>query len=133
MEAYKTRPMPLPTGRDPHAVRARVEAMERVLERGFTIPGTSRQFGLDAIIGLVPVAGDIITAGMGAYLIWEARNLGMSKWQLARMGGNLAFDSAVGMVPLAGDLFDFMFRSNTRNLKMIKRHLDRHHPIIEQR
>jgi len=133
MEAYKARPMPLPTGRDPHAVRARVEAMERVLERGFTIPGTSRQFGLDAIIGLVPVAGDIITAGMGAYLIWEARNLGMSKWQLARMGGNLAFDSAVGMVPLAGDLFDFMFRSNTRNLKMIKRHLDRHHPIIEQR
>jgi len=122
----------LPVGTDPHSVRQRVEAMEILLERSMVIPGINRAVGLDAIIGLVPVVGDIITAVMGAYLIWEAKNLGMPKWKLWRMAGNLAFDSAVGAVPVAGDLFDFLFRSNTRNLKIIKRHLDKHHPVIEQ-
>jgi hypothetical protein len=124
--------MPLPTGSDPAAVRQRVEAMERLLERSFTIPGINRAVGLDAIVGLVPVVGDLIAAGMGAYLIWEARNLGLPKWKLYRMAGNVAFDTAIGAVPLVGDAFDLVFRSNTRNLRMIRRHLDKHHPIIEQ-
>lgn len=114
--------------RNPQAVRQRVEALEQLLERAFTVPGLRMKVGLDAIIGLVPVLGDWVTGAMSAYLIWEARNLGMSKWQLARMAGNAAFDTAVGMIPFAGDLFDFAFKSNTRNLRMIKRHLDRHHP-----
>ncbi|AKH43497.1 hypothetical protein FHS61_000799 [Altererythrobacter atlanticus] len=122
----------LPVGTDPHSVRQRVEAMEMILERSFVVPGINRTVGLDAIVGLVPVVGDIITAAMGAYLIWEAKNIGMPRWKLWRMAGNLAFDSAVGAIPVAGDLFDFMFRSNTRNLKIIKRHLDKHHPVIEQ-
>jgi len=128
--------MPRPNmlgGRDPQAVRARVEALEHLLERAFTVPGINKSIGLDAIIGLVPVAGDLVAAAMGSYLIWEARNLGMSRWQLARMAGNLAVDTAVGAVPVAGDLFDWLFRSNTRNLRIIRRHLDKHHPIIEQR
>ncbi|WP_347302843.1 DUF4112 domain-containing protein [Croceibacterium sp. TMG7-5b_MA50] len=133
METQRPRPMPLPTGRDPHSVRARVEAMERVLERSFTIPGINRPVGLDAIIGLVPVAGDLIAAAMGSYLIWEARNLGMSRWQLTRMAGNVAVDGAIGLVPIAGDLLDLAFRSNTRNLRIIRKHLDKHHPVIEQR
>ncbi|KHL25076.1 hypothetical protein PK98_11010 [Croceibacterium mercuriale] len=124
---------PLSGGRDPQAVRARVEALEHLLERAFTVPGINRPIGLDAIIGLVPVAGDLVAAAMGSYLIWEARNLGMSRWQLARMAGNLALDTTVGAVPVAGDLFDWLFRSNTRNLRIIRRHLDKHHPIIEQR
>ena len=78
--------------------------------------------------GLVPVVGDVVTAAMGAWLIWEAKNLGMSKFHLARMGGNVAFDTAVGLIPFAGDAFDFLFRSNTRNLRIIKRWLDKHHP-----
>lgn len=114
--------------RSPQAVRQRVEALEGVLERAFTLPGTQMKIGLDAIVGLVPVVGDWITGAMSAYLIWEARNLGMSKWQLARMSGNAVFDTAVGMIPFAGDLFDFAFKSNSRNLRLIKRHLDRHHP-----
>lgn len=114
--------------RRPQAVRQRVEALESVLERAFTLPGTQMKIGLDAILGLVPVVGDWITGAMSAYLIWEARNLGMSKWQLARMSGNAVFDTAVGMIPFAGDLFDFAFKSNSRNLRLIKRHLDRHHP-----
>jgi hypothetical protein len=119
---------PLPMGRDPASVRRRIEAMEALLERAVTIPGTRTGVGLDSIVGLVPVLGDIVTAAMGAWLIWEARNLGMSKFHLARMTGNVAFDTTLGFIPLAGDLFDFLFRSNTRNLRIVRRWLDKHHP-----
>lgn len=117
-----------PLGNDPVSIRRRVEALERVLERAFTIPGINRQVGLDAIVGLVPVAGDVIAAAMGLYLVWEARNLGMSRWQLARMTANVGFDTLIGAVPVAGDLFDFLYRSNNRNLRIIRKHLDKHHP-----
>ena len=124
--------MPLPTGNDPQAIRQRVEAMEFILERAFVIPGINRPVGLDAIVGLVPIIGDLITAMMGAYIVWEARNLGLPKWKLWWMGGNIAVDTAIGAIPVAGDLFDFAFRSNTRNLRIIHRHLDKHYPLIEQ-
>lgn len=114
--------------RDPHAVRARVEVLEKLLERSITIPGINYKVGLDAILGLVPVGGDILAGLMSAYIIWEARNLGMSRWHLARMAGNTLFDTAIGFVPLLGDAMDVLFRSNTRNLRIIKAHLDRHHP-----
>jgi len=121
--------------RDPTSLRKRIETLEFLLERSFTIPGINRPVGLDAIVGLVPVVGDVITATMGAYIIWEARNLGMPKWKIWRMIGNLGVDTALGAIPIAGDAFDFLFRSNTRNLKIIKKHLDKHHPgtmIIDQ-
>jgi hypothetical protein len=124
--------MGLPTGNDPAAVRRRIEAVEHVLERSFVIPGINRPIGLDALAGLIPVVGDVLTGAMGAYIVWEASNLGMPKWKLWRMAGNVAFDTALGAVPVAGDLFDFLFRSNTRNLKIVKRHLEKHHPLIEQ-
>ena len=121
-------------GSDPHSVRARVEAMEKLLERSFVIPGTKIPFGLDSIIGLVPVLGDVVTAAMGAYMVWEARNLGMSKWHLLRMTANVGVDTVLGAIPLVGDAFDLVFRSNSKNLRIIKKHLDKHHPgtrIIE--
>ncbi len=121
----------LPFGTDPDAIRTRIEAMEKVLERSIVIPGINRPVGFDAIAGLVPVVGDAITAAMGAYILWEARNLGLPKWKLWRMAGNLAFDTAVGAIPLAGDVFDFLFRSNSRNLRIIRRHLDKHHPASQ--
>lgn len=131
-----TRPMPtqfeMLSGNDPHSIRRRIELMETVLERSFVIPGINRPVGLDALLGMVPVVGDLITAAMGAYIVWEARNLGMSRWQLLRMGGNIAFDTAVGAIPVAGDLFDFLYRSNTRNLRIIQKHLDKRHPVINQ-
>jgi len=117
-----------PLGNDPVEIRRRIEAMEKVLERAFVIPGTRQPVGLDAIVGLVPVAGDVISAALGLYLVWEARNLGMSKFQLARMTANVGFDAMVGAIPVAGDVFDFLFRSNSRNLRIIRRHLDKHHP-----
>ena len=124
----------LPLGRDAVAVRQRIEAAEKLLERMFTIPGTRQNLGLDAILTLVPVAGDAVGAAMGLYLVWEARNLGMSRWQMARMLGNVGIDALIGAVPLLGVVGDFFFRSNSRNLKIIRKHLDKHHPgsrIIE--
>ena len=114
--------------RDPAAVRRRVEAMEKLLERAFVVPGIKQPVGLDFIVGLVPVLGDVVTAVMGAWVVWEARNLGMSKFQLTRMAANVGIDSVLGAVPLIGDAFDFFYRSNSRNLKIIRRHLDKHHP-----
>lgn len=121
-------PVEFPTGSDPASVRRRIEALEMLLERSLTIPGTKHAVGLDAIVGLVPVAGDLVAAALGMYLVWEARNLGMSKFQLARMMSNVGVDTLLGSVPLAGDLFDFMFRSNSRNLRIVRKHLDKHHP-----
>ena len=120
--------MQLPTGNDPASVRARVEAMEKLLERSLRVPGTNIPIGLDSLIGLIPVLGDVVAAALGAYIVWEARNLGMSKWHLARMGTNVAFDWALGLVPVVGDAADFVYRSNSRNLRIIKKHLDKHHP-----
>jgi hypothetical protein len=115
-------------GRDPQSVRQRLEALEQLLERSFHVPGTKIPIGLDSIVGLVPVLGDIVTAAMGAYMVWEARNLGMSKFQLMRMAANVGIDTALGAIPLAGDAFDFLWRSNSKNLRIIKKHLDKHYP-----
>ncbi|WP_309612267.1 DUF4112 domain-containing protein [Sphingomonas sp.] len=115
-------------GSDPASVRQRVEGMEKLLEGLITIPGFNRKIGLDVILDLVPVAGDVAAAALGSYMVWEARNLGMSKGQMARMAGNVGFDFLLGLIPFIGAVPDFFFRSNTRNLKLIKRHLDRHHP-----
>lgn len=118
----------LPLGTDALSVRRRVEVLERLLEGMIEVPLIGRKVGLDAIVGLLPGAGDLITGAMGLYLVWEARNLGLPRWQLWRMAGNVGIDSLVGAVPLAGDLFDLLYRSNSKNLKIIRKHLDRHHP-----
>ena len=118
----------LPIGRDVASVRRRIEAMEKLLERMFVIPGTNRPVGLDVILDFVPVAGDIAAAALGAWMVWEARNLGMPKWQIARMGGNVGFDFLLGAIPFVGAIPDFFFRSNSRNLKIIRKWLDKHHP-----
>lgn len=120
--------MQVPLGSAPEDVRRRIEAMEKILERAVTIPVLRRKVGLDAIVGLIPFAGDLLTAMMGIYAVWEARNLGLPRWKQWRMIANIGFDTAIGTIPVAGDLFDFLYRSNTRNLKIIRAHLDRHHP-----
>lgn len=117
-------------GTDPASTRQRVEALEHLLERLFVIPGTKQPVGLDAILDLVPVVGDVAAAALGAYIVWEARNLGMSKWQLARMSGNVGLNWLLGLfsvVPVVGVIPTLLFRSNSKNLKIIKKHLDKHH------
>lgn len=118
----------LPLGRDIPSVRKRIEGMEHLLEGLVTIPGLNRKIGLDVILDFVPIAGDAVAAAMGGWLIWEARNVGMSRWQMTKMAGNVGIDFLLGLVPGIGIIPDFFFRSNTRNVRMIKRHLDKHHP-----
>ena len=127
MPEGRSSPLP-PLDSNPASVRQRVEALERVMERLIVVPGFNRPIGLDVILDLVPVVGSTAGAVIGAYLAWEARNLGMSKWHLARMGGNITVDWLLGLIPWIGAVPDFFFRSNTRNLRIIKRHLDKHHP-----
>src|SRR3954465_15564080 len=115
-------------GRDAASVRRRLEAMERLLERMFVVPGINRPVGLDVILDLVPVVGDVVAAALGAWIVWEARNLGMSKWHIARMSGNVGIDFLLGAIPWVGAIPDFFFRSNTRNMRIVKRWLDKHHP-----
>ncbi|HEX2803890.1 MAG TPA: DUF4112 domain-containing protein [Sphingomicrobium sp.] len=128
MAMERERTAGLSLGSDPSSVRRRVEALERVMERLVVVPGINRPMGLDVILDFVPIAGPTAAAAIGAYLAWEGRNLGLSKWQMARMGGNVGVDWLLGLIPWIGAIPDFFFRSNTRNLRIIKRHLDRHHP-----
>jgi hypothetical protein len=102
--------------------------MEKLLERLIVIPGINRPVGLDVILDVVPIVGGIASAALGTYIVWEARNLGMSKWQISRMAGNVGVDWLLGLIPWVGAIPDFFFRSNTRNLKIVRRHLDKHHP-----
>jgi Domain of unknown function (DUF4112) len=119
------------TGRAPASVRRRIEAMEKLLEGLFTIPGTNFRIGLDVILDLIPVGGSVVATIMGAWMAWEARNLGMPKSTVVRMAGNIGFDAFLGLftaIPVVGAIPDLFFRSNTRNLKIIKAWLDKHHP-----
>lgn len=112
---------------DPAAIRQRIETLEKLLERSFEVPVVGK-VGLDALLGLLPVGGDVITAILGLYIVWEARNLGIPKHKQIAMLGRVGFDTLIGSVPVAGDLFDFIYRSNSKNLRTIKKHLDRVHP-----
>jgi len=115
-------------GKDPKSVRQRVETLERVMERLVVVPGIKRPVGLDVLLDVIPFVGSTAAALIGAYLAWEARNLGMSKWHLTRMAGNIGIDWILGMIPFLGMVPDLLFQSNTRNVRIIKRHLDRIHP-----
>jgi hypothetical protein len=118
----------LAIGRDPASVRRRIEAMEVLLERLVVIPGLKRPVGLDVFLNAIPILGDIVGTALGAWIVLEARNLGMSKWQMARMAGNVGIDTLLGAIPFLGAIPDYFFRSNSRNLRIIQRHLDRYHP-----
>jgi Domain of unknown function (DUF4112) len=112
---------PIPENR-PDAL-AFYEMLARLLDQAFRVPGTSLRFGLDPVLGLVPGAGDLISAAIGAYGIFLAAQLGAPTSLMARMALNLFVDTAIGSIPLAGDLFDFAFKANTRNRMLLERWL----------
>jgi hypothetical protein len=101
----------------------RLKRLERLLDRQFSIGGI--QFGIDSVIGLVPVLGDLITGAMGFYLIQEAKRLGVSRWTKARMYTNWGLDVTVGAIPVVGDLFDLAFKSNTKNIRLLIADIER--------
>lgn len=102
---------------------ARLEKLERYLDRRYGIAGF--RFGWDSILGLIPVVGDTITGAMSAYLIWKAHKLGAPNHLKGRMIANAGLDYAVGLVPLVGDIGDALFKANTRNVRLLKDHLNK--------
>lgn len=104
---------------------ARIEAIAKLLDVAFILPGTKIRYGIDGLIGLIPVVGDIVTTAISLWLVREARALGVPWYITARMLGNVAVDGVVGIVPFAGDAFDVMFRANMRNVRLLRRWLDK--------
>lgn len=102
---------------------ARIDALATLLDTAFIVPGTNIRFGFDAMIGLIPGIGDVITTAMSLYIVREARALGVPHHLIVRMLGNVALDGIVGAVPLLGDVFDVMWRANRRNIALLRNHL----------
>ena len=82
--------------------------------------------GVDAMLGLVPVIGDAISAAIASYIIWEARRLGAPRWLITRMAMNTTLDTLVGSIPVVGDIFDVAYKSNLKNVALLKRHAEKH-------
>lgn len=93
-----------------------------LLDERFRIPGTQRRIGLDGLLGLVPVVGDLSTTAVSLYIVGKAWQGGASKFLLARMAANVLIDSAIGSIPLVGDLFDIGWKANRKNLALLHRH-----------
>ncbi|MGH6610429.1 MAG: DUF4112 domain-containing protein [Burkholderiaceae bacterium] len=103
--------------------RERLITITRLMDSAVDVPILNTKVGLDALLGVVPVAGDLLSAAIGVFLITQARELGASRWLQAKMLSNLVVDAAVGAVPLAGDVFDVYFRAHRRNLKLLQKEL----------
>src|SRR3984893_3616746 len=104
---------------------ARLDALAKLLDVAFILPGTNIRYGIDGVIGLIPVIGDLITTAISLWLVREAGALG-APWHItARMLANVALDGVVGLVPIAGDAFDVMFRANIRNMRLLRRWMDK--------
>lgn len=104
---------------------ARIDRIAKLMDSEFKVPGVPLRFGLDTIVGLVPGVGDAVTGAVSLYLVNEARKAGAPKHLVARMIANAAIDTAVGAIPVAGDVFDFAFKSNRKNARLLKRHLEK--------
>ncbi|HLP92750.1 MAG TPA: DUF4112 domain-containing protein [Saprospiraceae bacterium] len=106
------------TPQDPEM--ARLEALSKLLDNQFRIPGTNLRFGLDGLMGLVPYLGDMSGFVVSGFLMRTMAKKGASPWMMLRMMFNYILDAVVGVVPLVGDLFDFGFKANRRNVEMLK-------------
>ena len=104
---------------------ARLEALASLLDLAFIVPGTNIRYGIDGLVGLIPVVGDILTTAIALWIVREARAIGAPRYLVARMLANVALDGAVGAIPLLGDAFDVAFKANVRNVRMLWRWIDR--------
>lgn len=106
--------------------QAEVETLAWILDNSIPVPGTGgRRFGIDAVIGFVPVVGDLVSGGIGLFVVWRASRLGLPRVVVARMLANSAIDLAIGSIPVLGDAFDLWFKANTRNLGLMRRWIER--------
>jgi hypothetical protein len=104
---------------------ADLDWLANLLDARWKVPGTSIRFGADALFGLVPVFGDVATAIASIYIVMRARELGAANGLIARMVGNVALDTVIGSIPILGSIFDVYFKANQRNLRLLRRHIER--------
>jgi hypothetical protein len=103
----------------------RLDALARLLDVAFVLPGTNVRFGIEAIIRLVPGIGDLIASALSCIILVEARRLGVPWHVYWRMVGNVVLEGTVGAVPIVGDAFDVLFRANRRNIRILRDHMQR--------
>ena len=109
------------------AARARrIRTLAQLLDNSIPIPGTSWRFGFDAIVGLIPVVGDLLGGVLSGYIILEAARAEVPILTLARMLANVGIDTLVGSVPALGDLFDAAWKANIKNVVLLERHISVH-------
>ena len=102
---------------------ARARTLTNLLDNAVRVPGTSMRFGLDPVLGLIPGLGDVAGAALSGYVVLLASQLGAPTTVIVRMLGNVVIDTVGGTVPVIGDLFDAGWKSNSRNLALLERHL----------
>lgn len=95
----------------------RMEAVAHALDESIRIPGTNASVGIDPILGVLPVAGDLVSAGISLYIVAESANLGVSYTTLLRMIANISIDVVGGSIPYVGTLFDAFWKANKRNVE----------------
>lgn len=117
-------PTEIPDKNRLQTTRERLDKLSWWLDQSFRVPGTRFRFGLDALIGLVPFAGDAVGLGLSLWVMREAHQCGAPRPLLLRMGGNALMDALAGFVPVVGDVFDFFFKANRRNAELLREHLD---------
>jgi hypothetical protein len=99
-----------------------LDAMAKLMDGQFRIPGTDFRFGLDSLIGLIPGVGDLSTFAVSGYMLTIMVKNGASGFVLARMILNILVDALFGSIPILGDLFDVAFKANMRNMRLMKEH-----------
>jgi hypothetical protein len=104
---------------------ARLKRLAHLMDTALRIPGTGIRFGVDSALGFIPAAGDVIGLGISLFTLTQAVRLGAPRRLVTRMIGNIAIDTGLGAIPVAGDIFDLLFKSNTRNLKLLLEHFER--------
>ena len=100
-----------------------LEALAWILDSSIPVPGTRFRVGVDAVIGLIPVVGDLIGAALSTYILFMAARQGVSRVTLLRMGFNVTLEAVVGLIPFAGDVFDFAWKANRRNVELLRAHI----------
>jgi Domain of unknown function (DUF4112) len=102
---------------------ARLRAISHLWDRAFGIPGTKWRVGLESLVGLLPVGGDVVGLGISIYILWQVVQFNLPKTVLLRMVFNIAIDALVGAVPVLGDLFDMTWKANTKNVSLLEAYL----------
>ncbi len=103
-----------------HPSIQRAKTIARLMDSAWTIPVIRKKVGLDPILGLLPVGGDIIAMLISLYILWVAYDLRLPKSVLARMSVNILLDACIGAIPLIGDYADIFWKSNMRNVQLLE-------------